>query len=367
MFKNGHLRLLMNLIGFRRTGDEDDPEGSWTIPSALSADQLKEALDLIKKFEFSPPVFDDGQEAGDFIRRKSASSAARKRAIFDDEDEGIDNYDDEEELLFEPGGPTASKKSAAALEALKKSRRRRRKEETEDAEDRSLTDEQLKARAEARRQRELEKNRKIKSEMYVQDSDDDIEADEAFFAKEQEIRERTNLLFREEQEKSRQQSNITKMKELLHIGKGREGKGKGKKRQSSAITVDSDDEEELLTGTSKSRTSATPEDSDEDAGRASARSSSAARDNVLEESGDEATDTPMSSPHVRPSQSKRRKVSNDIGSASPELAVEEPVKTSSAMVVDDDEDDENEDVAPVVRPARQRVRSGFIVDSSDEE
>lgn len=363
MFKNGHLRLLMTLVGFRRAGDEDDPEGSWTIPSTLSADQLKEALDLIKKFEFSPPVFDDGQEAGDFIKRKSASTAARKRAVFDDEDDGID--DDEEELLFEPGGPTDSKKSAAALEALKKSRRRRRKEGTEDAEDRRLTDEQLNARAEARRQKELEKNRKIKSEMYVQDSDDDAEADEAFFAKEQEIRQRTDLLFREEQEKIRQQSNITKMKELLHVGKGKERKGKGKKRQSSAITADSDDDDELLTGISKSRTSATPEDSD-GAGRASARSSSAARDNVLEESEDEATDTPMSSPHVRPSQSKRRKVSSDVSSASPEPAVEEPVKEYSAMVVDDDED-EDDDIAPVARPARQRVRSGFIVDSSDEE
>ncbi|CAL3966026.1 unnamed protein product [Diplocarpon coronariae] len=364
MFKNGHLRLLMTLIGFRHSGDEDDPEGSWTIPSTLSADQLKEALDLIKRFEFSPPAFDDGQEAGDFIKRKSAGTAARKRAIFDDEDAGTENDDDDEELLFEPGGPTASKKSAAALEALKKSRRRRKRVGTEDAEDRSLTGEQLDARAKAKRLKELEKNRKIKSEMYVQDSDEnDDEADAAFFAREQEIREKTHRLFREEQERLRKSHNISTMKELLHVGREQNlsANVSGKKRQSSAMTVDREDDDDLLLAAG--RMCATPEGSDDGAGRASARSSSAARDNVLAESGDDATDTPMSSPHTRASQSKRLKVSNTNSSpASPKSKV---IKTTSAMVVVDDEEDE--DAAPVVRPTRQRARAGFIVDSSDEE
>ncbi|KAH6715243.1 timeless protein-domain-containing protein [Leptodontidium sp. MPI-SDFR-AT-0119] len=361
MFKNGHLRLLMTLVGFRRAGDEDDPEGSWTIPSSLSADQLKEALDLVKKFEFSPPIFDDGQEARDFIKRKSASTVARKRAVFDDDD-GIDADEEEEELLFEPGGPTARKSDA--LKELKKKRRLRRREGTEDdedGEDRRLTEEQLNARAEARRQRELEKNRKIKSEMYVVDSEDDEEADAAFYAKEQELRERTTRLFHEEQEKMRQRNNIEKMKDLLHVGKEKEAK----KRQSSAITADSDDDDDdpLLAGIRNDRTRASPEQSDDGAGRASARSSSAARDDVLAESEDEATDTPMSSPHIRPSQSKRRKVFKEANPASPEP---EAVKTSSMMVIDDD-DDEDEEVVPVARPARQRMRAGFIMDSSDEE
>ncbi|KAK2628662.1 hypothetical protein QTJ16_001765 [Diplocarpon rosae] len=347
-----------------RSGDQDDPEGPWNVPSTLSADQLKEALDLIKKFEFNPPAFDDGHEAGDFIKRKSAGTAARKRAVLDDEDNGVDD-DDDEELLFEPGGPTASKKSAAAIEALKKSRRRRKRAGTEDAEDRRLSDEQLDARAQAKRLKELEKNRKIKSEMYVQDSDeDDEEADAAFYAREQEIRDKTQLLFREEQERLRKSHNVSTMKELLHIGKEQNlsTKANGKKRQSSAITMDSDDEDDddlLLAG---GRRSVAPEDSDDGAGRASARSSSAARDNVLAESGDDATDTPMSSPHLRPSQSKKRKVSKHASPASPDP---KDLKTTSAMMINDD--DEDEDAAPVVRPARQRVRAGFIVDSSDEE
>ncbi|CZT06070.1 hypothetical protein WAI453_005216 [Rhynchosporium graminicola] len=365
MFKNGHLRLLMTLIGFRRAGDDDDPEGSWIIPSTLSADQLKESLDLIKKFEFSPPSFDDGEEAGDFIKRKSANTIAHKRSIFDDDNGIDDDEEEEEEIFFAPGGPTERKSDA--LEELKKKRRLRKKErreESDDGVDRSLTDAQLKARAEARRQKELEKNRKIRSKEIAVDSDNDEEADAAFYAKEQELRERTTRLFREEQERLRQRNNVEKMKDLLHVGKDKGAKGTGsKKRQSNAITVDSDDDEELvLTATQSKRTSVTPEQSDDGAGRISVSSSSAARDDVLAESEDEATDTPVSSQHSRPSKTKRRKVSEE---AEPTSSEPEVIKNSSVMAMDDEDDEE--EVVAVARPARQRVRAGFIMDSSDEE
>lgn len=325
MFKNGYLRLLMTLIGFQRVGAQDDPDTSWIVPSTISADQLKQALDLIAKSEFSPPVFDDGKEAGDFIRRKSAGTTARKRAVFDDEDDGIDD-DEEEEPLFPAGGPTSRKKDA--LETLKKTRRRRRREGSEDN---GPTEEQLKARAAARRERELEKQRKIKSELFVHDSDDETD-------------EERDRIFFEQEEKLRQQSKINIMKELLNVGKEKE-KEKQKQKQirkrlSSAISTDSDDE---VTG-------------------ASIRSSPAARDNVLAESDDKETDTPMSSPHQKSLQPKRRKLSSGGGSASPEPSLAEKDQAGKAM-----SDDEDEEVMPVVRPVRQRTRAGFIVDSSDEE
>lgn len=345
MYKNGHLRLLMTLVGFKREGAEDDPEATWIVPSALSADQLKQSLDLIKKFEFSPPVFDDGKEAGDFIRRKSAGSGARRREVFDDED---DDIDDDEELLFEPGGPTNMKKSDA-LDALKKKRRRRR--EGTDEEPRGLTDEQLKARNDARRARELEKNRKIKSELMVQSEDEDWdeETDKAFF---------------EAEEKRHQQNNINIMKTLLGVnGKEKEAStsGSSKKRQSSAISEDDSDEEMQLPSSKKRQSSAisinSDEDEDEEDVPANPRSSSTARD----DSDDEARDTPISSPHVKSSQAKRRKVSGDDGPASPKVSL---VGKENQPPVDDS--DEDEDI-PIARAPRQRVRSGFIVDSSDEE
>lgn len=351
MFKNGYVRLLMTLIGFQRVGEIDKPDALWTIPPGLSADQLKQSLELINRSEFSPPAFDDGREAADFIRRKSAGAAGRRRAIFDDEDDGIDD-DEDEELLFPAGGPTAMKRSDV-LKELKKTRRRRRQEGTEESEDDGLTEEQLKARRDARREKELEKNRKIKSELFVHDSDDetDEERDKAFF---------------EAEEKLRQRSKIEIMKELLGVGesKGKLAAKNAKKRQSSAMSADSnDDVDVIMTGNKKRKSSAISIDSDDEAGAASGRSSSAARDNVLAESEDEATDTPMSSPHTKSSQWNRREVSGEDEPVSPvRPSVMKDALADTAM-----SDDDEEDALPAARPARQRTRAGFIFDSSDEE
>lgn len=354
MFKNGQLRLLMTLVGFTCIGVEDDPEGTWLIPTPLTADKLKESLDLIKKSEFSPPTFDDGQEAGDFIRRKSAAPSARKKAIFDDED-GIDDHS-EEEFDFAPGGPTAMKPSDA-LKELKKKRRLKRKG-SEDA-DRGLTDEQAAARAEARRQKDLEKNRKIRSDLFVHDSDDedDEERDKVFF----------------EQERLREKAKDDLMRGLISKGVAKEPDAVvalRKKRDSSAISIDSD-EDGTPARSKRRRSKDVDEDSeDEDAPVVSGRSSTTAKDDILADSEDEATDTPMSSPHAKPKPkpkskgAKKRKVDLSDDDEEEELSKGPGAKESTAMVLDDE--DEDEDV-PVVKPARQRMRSGFVMDSSDEE
>ncbi|RAL67444.1 hypothetical protein DID88_008199 [Monilinia fructigena] len=330
-FKNGYLRLLMKLVGLTSIGASDDPDTSWIVPSAKSADQIKKALDLIKKFEFAPPTFDNGKGALDQIRRVSAG-INRKRAAFDDESD--DGIDDDEELLFEPGGPTAMKKSDA-LKALKKSRRRRRNEGSEEPESGGLTDEQLEARAAARRARELEKNRKIKSELYVHDSDEeDEEKDRIFF---------------EAEERLRQQNKINIMKELLGVGQQREN---SKKRMAGALDVEEDadnDGDIVMTGSKKRASSAISLDSDVEV-------EGIGDDADTEEEENENTDTSISSPH-RSAQPKRRKVlSDDDGN--------EHLATKGAMEIDD-EDEEN--IIPVANPRRPRVRAGFIMDSSDDE
>jgi replication fork protection complex subunit Tof1/Swi1 len=353
MFKNGHLRLLMTLVGFKKEGFDDELETPWIVPSSLSADQLKQSLDLIKKFEFSPPVFDDGKEAGDFIRRKSAGTAARRRAAFDDEDDDIDDDDDDAEPMFPAGGPTAMRKSDA-LAALKKTRRRRRREGTDD-EPVSLTDEQLQRRADARRATELEKNRRIKSDLFVHDSDEepDEEKDRIFFAAEEKLRER---------------SKIQIMKELLGVGKDKATARLARKSRSNAGSDDSDDSDASdnnpLPTSRKRQSSAISIDSDDEDAAGSGRSSSAARDNVLADSEGEATDTPMSSPHIRPSKAKRRKVSSPIEPDSPGPTTSAHPEKIAQETAEDSDDDED---TPVISTARQRVRSGFIIDSSDEE
>ncbi|RDW89571.1 timeless-domain-containing protein [Coleophoma cylindrospora] len=343
IFKNGYLRLLMKLVGFELGGVDDDPDGTWIIPSALSADQLKQSLDLINQNEFSPPTFDDGKEASDFIKRVS-SGGPRKREAFDDEsDNGID---DDEEPLFPAGGPTAMKKSDA-LDALKKNRRLRRKRSNDDDEDGGLLDEQLQARAEARRARELEKNRKIKSELYVHDSadEDDEERDRLFF---------------EQEEKLRQRSNIIIMKELLGLNKSKDKASdeQSKKRKSTSLLDEESDDDLGVIPTRKRQSSVISIES----GNEGSSSSSAAENN--EDSENEATDTPLSSPHLKSSQSKRQKLSGNDGDAQSAKGLATDKENEPAGVLDEDDDEED---MPVARPARQRIRAGFVMDSSDEE
>ncbi|KAG9244797.1 timeless protein-domain-containing protein [Calycina marina] len=348
IFKNGHLRLLMTLVGFQRLGSEEDPKACWIIPSMLTADQLQQSIDLISKAEFSPPVFDDGQEAADFIRRKPAVKvAARKRQPFDDEDDALNNDEEDKELMFAPGGPKPMNRTDA-LKALKKTRRKRRREGSEEGIDNNLTDAQLEARAAARRAKELEKNRKIKSELFVTNSDE-------------EDNEKRDRLFFEAEEKLRQRSNIQIMKELLGVAQKDAPTGsikskKTKNRQTRAISLESDDE--LVQSSSRKRqSSAISIDSDNEEPAGSIASSAGVGDDPLVDSDEEATDTPMSSPH-KPSQAKRRRVSSGDEPSSQSV-----VEKDAKLIVDSDEDDD----VPVVKAVRQRVRAGFIMDSSDEE
>jgi replication fork protection complex subunit Tof1/Swi1 len=350
MFKNGHLRLLMTLVGFQRIGADDEPNSPWMIPSGLSADQLKQSLDLIKQNEFSPPIFDDGKEAEDLIRRKSAGTTAKMRTAFDDESDNA--IDSEEEFLFPAGGPTAMKKSAA-LEALKKTRRRRRKSGSGDEEEESgLTEEQRKIRADARRSRELEKLRKIKSDLYIHDSDEesDEERDQAFFEREEKLRQRTAL---------QHLHGVEKLKD------------------------DSAPKQKAVNGAVKrlAREMSSDSDSDiDDTRRTMHRSSSTAQDD--EESGSEATDTPLSSsPHIRSSQTKRLRISskrvssrsespdNTDDDASSVTGGDKPMRDAHPTLnnIRGEDDDEDNDVPVIRTAARRRITSGFIIDSSDEE
>lgn len=326
MLKNGYLRLLMTLVGLRRIGDENDIDTPWVVPSDLSAAQLKEALTLIKAAEFDPPTFENGYNAEAQIRRVSAAQN-RRRAAFDDEsDNGID--DDDAEILFPAGGPTPMSKSDA-FAALKKTRRKRRRSGSED--DDALDEEQLAARDQARRAKDLEKQRRIKSELFVHDSDDesDAERDEAFFAEEEKTRARVRrgLLVAEA------------------IGTAASGVEKRKPKARVVAAVNESD-------------------SDEDAVVAVSPPSSGSRKRSVEvESGEEMeTETPLSSPHTRPSGAKRARLdTEDI--ESPRGNPEASGKDVGMVDLDDDDD---EDI-PAPRRPRVRAFGGFVVDSSDEE
>lgn len=361
LFKNGYLRLLLTLISFQLISDRDDPDSIWQIPSHLSADQLKQSHDLIIAAEYNPPTFDDGRGALDMIRRKSAGTA-RQKAAFDDGDDDLDSEDDGLRL-FEPGGPTKMQKTDA-LKELKKKRRVRDGSEKRTG----PSEEVLEARRKARAEKEREKNSKIRSELYVHDSDDDEDAEK-------------DRMFFEREEQLRQKTNVGIIKELLGAAKAKTASlTTGNKKQKGPVMrkkvaksgIVEDDSEDEISGSSpapvrKEKTieiasgEESSEDKEEEEPSSSATNGNGRKRGADDESEDEAqeTDTPATSPGSRQQLAKRRKMSEEAANE------DVPTARSNAVVSDEDED-EDVDVGMKVRQ-RGRGRAGIVVDSSDEE
>jgi replication fork protection complex subunit Tof1/Swi1 len=184
MFKNNRLRLLMDLIGFQRVEDADDTLGaSWIVSPLATSIDLTLSLSKIENAERADDVlaeYADHKPADSYLRRKakaSTSSAAEvRRQVADDalSSESDDGGSIDEALFYPAGGPTARKSDHD--KPVKKRRLHQRK--VVDDEDEEANN----ARAKARRKKELEKRRKIKSDLYVRASDDetDNERDDEF-------------------------------------------------------------------------------------------------------------------------------------------------------------------------------------------
>jgi len=182
-----HVRLLLTTLSFQTLGDDmPDAPASWIIPSSLTVEKLKSYADLIAKFEFSPPVYDDDKSAEDFVRRKTAPRTRATKDASGSDSEGASDLDG----LFPANLPDRRRDSAEPVDSSKPSRKRNRHKKDE-----LLDDSVLDARREARRKNDADKSRKIKSALYVHASDDetDEEADRLFFEMEAQRRERNNF------------------------------------------------------------------------------------------------------------------------------------------------------------------------------
>ena len=125
------------------------------------------------------------------MRRTTASRA--RRVEFDDD--GDDNADDDdkndengdEEHLFPAGGPTSRPSDAPHKQSTKQRRRRQRLAKQGDGESDADVEAARAQRAHARQRAEAAKRHKIKSDLFVHESDDeeDMERDTAFFALEE--------------------------------------------------------------------------------------------------------------------------------------------------------------------------------------
>jgi len=304
MFKDNKLRLLMTLSGFERLGIDDELGATWIIPSALSARELHETHDCIDRHRRDPVMQygDDGDtmNAEDMLRRKANTTAKQRRAEYDDDSDGDGIIDDgEEEFLFPASGPVDDKtRKKDALKEMKSKRRRRRHAAGSEDEDGGLSDATRDARRKARLETDREKRRKIKSNEFVGDSDDDDEADTEFFRREEEMRKGQAGRVMEALRAGRVEKKAEGVQGVAKKEAKRKGEtldaGNGKRRKPSPERLDDSDDDVMSLGDAGS--------SSPPAGRALSISSE-----------DEATDTPLSSPHPASSQTREHGDSSQDG------------------------------------------------------
>ncbi len=326
MFKDNKLRLLMTLVGFIRHGEHHDPDATWTVPPTLTSSQLQESIELIQKFEFAPPTYEDGKGPEDFLRSKAAAARRSvRRAEFDDDSDGIDRDSEEDRGEYVLDGPAARESNGARK---KLSRRKRAGTPVE------IDDEEKDRRAEARRLKELEKQAKVKSTMYIHDSDDedwDADKDAAFFAREEALREETTTAFKKSLVLDDPKPNNSKKRRAEETVKTSKRRKSPPKKKPMPFD-DSDDNE-----------------SDEPALSESNRASSEEAGSVLAD-GSPAEATPLSSQHAT--------ITGTRGKDSLQKS------TDTAMI--DANDDDDEDIPIVRRPVARNMRAGFIIDSDSE-
>ena len=358
MFRDNKLRLLMTLAGFERLGIDDEPGATWIIPSALSARELHETYECIDRHRRDPVTQygEDGDavNAEDMLRRKANTAAKQKRGEFDDDSDGSGIIDDgEEDFAFPPGGPVDDKaKRKDAMKDLKKKRRRRRHPAGSDTEDEGLDNAAIEAKRKARLKADLEKRRKIKSKEFVEDSDDDSIADAEFF-REEEVRKGQGARVMEALRAGKVEKQ---MEGLQSVAKG-EAKRKG---------------EALKGGREKRKkpwSAALEESSDDVMSLGDAASSSPVAKRALSvTSGDEATDTPLSSPHSASLPSK------DLVRLSPD-AIGQKVKVVTLLSRPTDKEDtsmhasdvgaDSDEDQVVQRSSGRRKQRAIVLDESD--
>ncbi|EME77235.1 uncharacterized protein MYCFIDRAFT_217019 [Pseudocercospora fijiensis CIRAD86] len=376
LFKDKHLRLLLTTLGCQRLGLAEDTDAAWIIPSSLTASQLSEALNQIKKAEFDPPSFEDEKTAADFIRSK-----AKGRTTFDDNDSDTDASGSGGEIneeLFPPN--IREKRKARDGDDRPKKRRKRNAIER--------TEEELEEKRVARDKKEREKNAKIKSKLYITASDDesDAEADAEFFRLEEERRKKTDGVIRNMLVKHMEQAEDTAVEE---VEKGQKGskkkvapktaakkavkKAKAKKKKpddgEDQIMIDAGDE------SSESNSSSRP------ASRRTARKSSPIELSNNDKSSSEAEISDAESERPAKRQPVKRKPlfdedsdEADNGKETPSTSppAEPPLKEMPANSVSrgeihSDDDDDDQPVVKSTAAARRNVRAGFIIDDSDDE
>lgn len=351
MFSNSKLRLLMMLVRFERLG-EDVPGATWVVPSALTSKDLRETKQIVDTGLVSPMTEFKGQDPRQLLRQgDNGGTRENNHQSTLDIDFGSDS--EGEEVPDGPLFPANPRTKSKALDDLKKKRKKGRKEGE------PLDEATLEERRRERLANNLARQKKIKSDLYIHQSDEetDDEADKEFFALEEQ----------------RRKEQAQRIKEALSIGGRKDAaskKGKGKERKR------------------KSDTQKAPAASANKRQRGGRR---AAKD---DDDGD-PDDVSMAEVDALLSPSPQPEASNGNESGNAESPPPAPIEEMSDMELDDDlaftrdrqdnsiasalaadaksngadapveRQSEDED-APETAPSQRRMKAGFVFESDSE-
>jgi replication fork protection complex subunit Tof1/Swi1 len=336
-WKNAKLKLLMTLCQLERLGAEDKPHATWIVPSALTSAHLEELQSIIEKYLETPWTDVSGVKPEDLLRRvKTITTAYAEddeppRDAFIDDSEGSDHLED---FMF----PDNVRSKSDALDELRKKPKKRKLMRKNAAE--PLPEDELDERRKAREQAALDRRRKIKSELYIRDSDEEMDEEEnrAFFA-------------REEENRKKQAQRV-----LAALSVGRTEESARKKRKSEGGDDDATDKRRRQSESEDERMDDDEEDEMEIMG---AESDSPPQQRAATSDDDlDVEDTPVSS------QSQASHA--ELGKDAPLQEIPQP-RLSSLAVTKGKEAEDSDDELPTLTSQRRRVRAGFILDDSDED
>lgn len=354
LFRNARLRLLMKLVGFERLGEEDVLGAKWIIPGALSSTQLQEAMEAIKEFSQNPWKGANENETAESIIKRVKISEDRegdddfivRRDAFVDDSEGASA---DEEFTF----PDNIRKKGGVKSIAEQIRARRNKRKRSDDED-EVDDEILEARRQARNEAALERRRKIKSELYIQDSDDetDEDRDREFFQREEEGRKRQD-------ERIRMAMQLGSKETKAKTGKRRKVRSKAIDSRRKNVDTASDGDDDLLMV-----------HKDEDTATPSSQPRPHSDHSDLEISDNETPpSSPMSDSETRSSGPGKvlRELTQPRAGLAPASSKAAELVAEGVNSAEDRSDEDDQIISSSAAPARRRVRAGFLFDSDDDE
>ncbi|KAM0721192.1 hypothetical protein Q7P37_003479 [Cladosporium fusiforme] len=341
LFKDKHLRLLLNALGYQRLGVAEDTDASWVVPNDLSSSQLKDLAAQIQQAEFDPPTF-DGKSATEMTKPKGSFVRREPTGPFDDASDSGEGASDADEQMFPPNLREKRKERGDDDEEPKKKRRLHRRNSQDP------TESEVERRAQSRREKERERNAKIKSSLFITASDDesDAEGDAEFFRLEEQRRQKMKGMIRNQL--------LKEMGEATAAGKDPKSKKSDVRAKAKEVArALGEDEDDLIDGVVSDMDDVVIDEPE----RPRKARKQVSQEVDMSEDGDEEDAEASSEDEARP-------LGEVSGNAS---AARKDGVDGFAGVAGEDDGDEDEDVAVSKRPPARRLRAGFVLDDSDDD